>query len=265
MARALSLASNQESRNTVQEVIRTSLRNSLKNSALKVMFYLLDNGADVNIINPVWLFSDDEPIARPSLEAIKMLVAHGWDIDARRDRISLPLLWCVVEYPDLVEWCLDHGARVYLPGDTPPRDANDIDQTPRISLLESAAGRASVPTFKLLGEKGAPFHRGVLHAAVESAVKYAPTLNSSSSPSATDPRFNERMAMILYPVDESGIDVNAEWWRAGKSGATPLDRVSSCNNKNKDVRDPLEQTSNTCFLEAVRVWQERQHNNMNTT
>lgn len=69
-----------------------------------------------------------------------------------------------------------------MPGDTPPRAADgDIGKLPRITLLESAAGDGSVATFKLLREKGAPFHPRVLHAAVERAVVHAPFFDSSSS------------------------------------------------------------------------------------
>lgn len=299
IVQALSLAAKPESRNTVQDVLRSGLRNSLGRHALKVLSYLLDNGADVSMVDPGWLYSEEDPFAKPSLEALEMLIAHGWDIDARPSRISWPLLWHVVEYPDLVEWCLDHGASVYLPGDTPPRDANGIGQVPRISLLERAASEASVPTFKLLREKGAPFHRGVLHAAVERAVQYAPPFNGSISPSTGNIWFNERMAMIRYLVDEVAIDVNSEWWRPGKAGATPLDFVAYHSSSNKDVRElvwflldrgadlnhasvlkygykdqyigtgisylsPLEvaqQSSDKRFLEAIQEWQEQQRNN----
>lgn len=298
MVQALSLAAKPESRNTVQDVFRSGLRHSLGRHALKVLSYLLDNGADVSIVSPGWLFDDEDPLAKPSLEALEMLISHGWDINARQDRKSWPLLWYVVGYHDLVEWCLDHGASVYLPGDTPPRDANGVGEVPRISLLERAAGGASVSTFKLLREKGAPFHQGVLHAAVEHAVYNAAPFNGSTSPSTSNIWFNERMAMVRYLVDEVSIDVNSKWWRVGKPGATPLDFLAGYRS-NKDLREliwflldrgadlnhasilkdgyqgyrgedipypsPLEaaqqQIPNTRFLETVQEWQERQPNN----
>ncbi|KAL6908775.1 hypothetical protein GGI43DRAFT_379615 [Trichoderma evansii] len=295
---ALSLASKPESRNTVQDVFRSGLRNSLKRSALKVLSYLLDHGADISIIDPSWVVNDEDPLVKPSLEALEMLIAHGWDINAREDAEAWPLLWYLVEYPDLVTWCLDQGAIVvYPPSDDPSRDANRLGHYWSQSLLEHAAKRASVATFRLLREKGAPFHQRILHGAVERAVTSAPPFHGSTSPSTSPSTsnvwFNERMAMIRYLVDEAGLDVNSEEWRLGKYGATPLDIVSSYKN-GKDAREliwflldrgadlnhvsilkdptrgdirhpnPLEEArliSNTRFLEAVQEWQDRQRNN----
>ncbi|KAK1250086.1 hypothetical protein MKX08_010089 [Trichoderma sp. CBMAI-0020] len=213
------------------------------------------------------LCNDEDLLAKPSLEAIEMLVAHGWYIDTRTSRIGWPLLWSVVRYHDLVKWCLNHGASVYLPGDTPPRDARGVGQVPRIVLLEAAAESGSIPTFKLLREKGAPFHVGVLHIAVEQAIYLAP--------------------------HEVEIDVNTEWRRPGQAGAAPLDRMAYHSGDSKDVRElvwfllergadlshasvskddylgdtlylsPLEmaQTSpKKRFLAAIQQWQERQRN-----
>ncbi|PON28470.1 hypothetical protein TGAM01_v202964 [Trichoderma gamsii] len=293
MAEALSLAAKGGTRDTVQDVINACLRTSLRRRAVKVQAYLLDKGADVSNVYCGWLFNDEDLLAKPSLEAIEMLVAHGWDIDHRSSRIDWPLLWSVVRYHDLVEWCLDHGASVYLPGDTPPRDARGVGQVPRITLLEAAAKSGSVPTFKLLREKGAPFHVGVLHSAVEQAISSAPSYNGSADPSTSDVWFNERMDMVRYLVDEVGIDVNTEWWRPGQAGATPLDRVAYHGGDSKDRRElvwflldrgadlnhasvakddyfgdtsylsPLEMAQTGTrkrFLEAIQQWQQRQRN-----
>lgn len=292
---ALSLASKPESRNTVGDVFKSGLRNSLKRSALKVLSYLLDHGADVSMIDHSWVVNDEDTLAKPSLEALEMLISHGWDINARRYATDWPLLWYLVKYPDLVAWCLDRGAIVVYPpsDDDPSRDANRLGNYWSQSLLELAAKQASVATFKLLREKGAPFHRRVLHAAVEMAVESAPPFNGSTSLSTSDVWFNERMAMVRYLVDEARLDVNSEEWRLGGSGATPLDIVSSHKNdmdarelvwflldrgadlnhasvlKDPNRRDicypsPLEEArliSNTRFLEAIQEWQGRQRNN----
>lgn len=293
MAQALAEAAKPESRTTVQRALQSGLRTALRRNALKVLSYLFDNGADVSQVSPGWLFDDDDLLAKPSLEALEMLLAHGWDIDSRPSRIDWPLLWSVVRYHDLVEWCLDHGASVYLPGDTPPRDARGIGQVPRITLLEAAAKSGLVPTFKLLREKGAPFHVGVLHIAVEQAIYLAPPYNGSADPSTSNVWFNERMDMIRYLVDEVGIDVNTNWWRPGQAGATPMDRVAYRSGDSMDVRElvwflldrgadlnhasvskdnyfgdtsylsPLEMAQTgrrkRC-LEAIQQWQERQRN-----
>ncbi|KAL7927958.1 hypothetical protein ACQKWADRAFT_325270 [Trichoderma austrokoningii] len=275
------------------------LRSSIKRRTLKDLFYLLDNGADVSQVDASLFFNDEDLLAKPSLEAMEMLVAHGWDIDTRRCHTDWPLLWSVARFHDIVEWCLDHGASVYLPGDTPPRNANGTSQVPRIILLEAAARFGSVTTFKLLREKGAPFHRGVLHIAVEQAACEAPRINDSASPSASNGYFNKRMEMVRYLVDEVGIDVNAEWWRPGQSGATPLDRVAHHFGGHRDVRELvwflLDRSANPNhasvldynkgqyvgtgvsylsplavaqrsfvkhLLEAIQQWQEQQGNNM---
>jgi hypothetical protein len=293
LVQALSLAAKPESRSTIHQVIWMGLRNSLKRSALKVLFYLLDNGADVNEVDPGYLFSDEDPIAKPSLEAMEMLIAHGWDIDSRRGPISAPLLWLVVRWHDLVEWCLDHGASVYLPGDTPPRDSRGVGQVPRRTLLEAAAARGSVATFKLLREKGAPFHVGVLHAAVRKAVDLAPRFVPAADECPNITWYNERMAMVRYLVDEVGIDVNAVWWKPGKCGSTALDYVAYHGWSGRDWKElvwflldrgadinyasvlkdayygdvsylsPLEvalDKSNKQFLKVIQEWQEQQRN-----
>ncbi|KAM0475146.1 hypothetical protein ACHAPX_007281 [Trichoderma viride] len=77
MAQALSLAAKGETRDTVQDVLQACLRSSLRNKAVKVQAYLLDNGADVSDVNSGSLFNDEDLLAKPSLEAIKMLIAHG--------------------------------------------------------------------------------------------------------------------------------------------------------------------------------------------
>lgn len=296
MAQALAEATKPGSRMTVQTALQRGLRTALKRKAIKVLYYLLDNGADVNVINSGYFFGDEDLLAKPSLEALEIVVAHGWDIDTRTSCIDWPLLWSVVRFHDLVEWCLDHGASVYLPGDTPPRDARGIGQVPRITVLEAAAERGSVPTFKLLREKGAPFHPGVLHAAVVHAVYSAPPFDGSAEPSTSNVWFNERMAMVRYLVDEAGIDVNTEWWRPYQTGATPLDFIAWYNT-GKDVRELIwflldrgadvnhvsvlaggylgddgsylssleiahrgNRSPNTPFLNAVQQWQERQRN-----
>lgn len=57
----------------------------------------------------------------PSREILELLIEHGWDINSRGSSLSgIPLLWYVVEDPDLVKWCLDHGAELDPADDTPP-------------------------------------------------------------------------------------------------------------------------------------------------
>ena len=283
MAQAILLASSPESRDTVQEVIRASLRRSVASSATRVLSYLLDDqGADVSAISGGTIASvSSEESVEPSREVLEILLAHGWDIDSRDRNIGWPLLWYAVRYPDLLAWCLAHGASVYLPGDTPPRDANGIGQVPRISLLEYVAEAGTVATFELLRARGAPFHRRTLHRAVEYAAIYAPPYDS-----ARTSRFEERMDMVRHLVDTLGLDVNAEDGWPGKPYATPLYYVASYNNgkdaseliwflldhgadpnyvytfrgeKVSSVLEQAEANRYTRFLEAVQEWQTRKH------
>jgi hypothetical protein len=282
MAQAISIASSPESCDTVQEVIRTGLRRSAARGATRVLSYLLDQGADVSTITAGTIVSSRE-LVEPSREVLEILIAHGWDIDNRGDDKGWPLLWYVVRYPDLLAWCLAHGASVYLPGDTPLRNTNGIGCEPRLSLLELAAEEGTVATFELLRARGAPLGRRTLHVAVEHAAIHAPPYDSVRTA-----LFEERMDMVRHLVDMVGLDVDAEECWPGKSCATPLCYVASYNS-GKDAReliwflldrgaDPnraftlggdralsaLEQAQrirNTRFLEAVQEWQARQHNN----
>jgi hypothetical protein len=302
MAQAISMASNPESRNTVQDVIKAGLRRSLRRAAPRVLSYVLSHGADVSIVDASMIMNSDE-LAEPSREVLEILIAHGWDINARRDGTSWPLLWYALSYPDLVAWCLAQGASVYLPGDTPPRDAKGIGRVPRQSLLECAATTATVATFELLRAKGAPLYRRTLHRAVEYAAIHSPLYEPPRDPirdvtfkERTDmvlgfTLFKERMAMVRHLVDVLGFDVNSEEGWPGKCRATPLFYVANYKNL-KDVRelvwflldrgaDPnrastmnegkilipsafeqAQTTHNTCFLEAIKEWQGRSHDVM---
>jgi hypothetical protein len=273
MAQAISIASNPESRNTVQEVIQNGLRRSVARSATRVLSYLLDQGAEVSTITAGAIMSKEE-LVEPSREVLEILIAHGWDINSRGpDSTDWPLLWCVTRYPDLLEWCLAHGASVDLPGDTPP-------------VLEIAAAEGSVATFELLRARGAPLGRRTLHRAVEQAAIYVP-----SGDSVRTALFEQRMDMVRHLVDIVGLDVNAvEPW-PGKFCSTPLCYVAPRNNKDAkeliwflldrgadpnragpllgDIRVPsalehAQSCRNTRFLEAVREWQSLQHNNTTT-
>lgn len=274
MAQAISIADKPKSRYTVQEVIQKGLRSSARRGATQVLSYLLDQGADVSMLTAGEIMNREE-LVKPSREVLELLIARGWDINSRGPNCNQwPLLWFVTRHPDLVEWCLAHGASVDVPGDIRP-------------VLEIAAGSGSVATFELLRARGAPLGRLTLHEAVMQAFIHAPSDNS-----IRDARFEQRMDMVKHLVDIVGLDVNAvEPW-PGNWCSTPLCYAAFCNYQ-KDAKEliwflldrgadpnrtgPLDGEiilpsaiesaqccGNTRFLEAVREWQELQRNNTTT-
>ncbi|KAL6897530.1 hypothetical protein GGI43DRAFT_96452 [Trichoderma evansii] len=288
LIQAISLASNPESRQTVEVVIQRGLQSSLMRTAPRVLSYMLNHGADVSTVYAFMIGSMEEP-EKPSLEILEMLIVHGWNINARRNNSSFPLLWHVLRYPDLVEWCLAQGAGVDFPDDPPARGA-----PPREPLLVYVATQATVATFELLRKNGAPLYQRALHAAVDKAASGSPPHDSSDQPILAAALFKERMEMVRYLVDVIGFGVNSEEWYSSYCclcRATPLYYVADSIYK-KDVRevtwflldrgaDPdrtstmgdrpvpsaigiAQMRSNTRFLEAVQEWQDRQHNNVKT-
>lgn len=231
IAEAISIASGPDPPNPVVKIFERGLMSALRNQAPRVLSYLLDHGASVNWVLPWMIGSNLEP-EKPSLEVLEILVAHGWDINSRGpDCTDWPLLWRVTGYHDLVEWCLDHGASVYIPCDTPPTDAHGVSRVPHRPLLEVAAAAGTVATFELLRDKGAPLTRRTLH----EAVKYA-TICAPSHQSVHDTLFERRMDMVRHIVDVLGIDVNAEEWWPGEVGGTPMCFVANFKASSKDTR-----------------------------
>ena len=220
MEQAISMASEPNSRHAVQVVVQWGLSRSARRRAVHVLSYLVDHphGADVAAISAPEIVSNDD-MGKHSQEVLEILVAHGWDINTRGtgDATRWPLLWHVVEYPDLVRWCLDHGARVDIP-DNPPRVNGNVESRSgvrRPTILGAASG--SVETFELLRAKGAPLDPRTLHCAVEQATVLAPEEGEEPSPFYT-----QRMGMVRHLVDVVKLDVNAKKRQLGSSCSTPL-------------------------------------------
>lgn len=170
MAQAISIASSPESHNTVQEVIQSGLRRSIVRSATQVLSYLLDQGANISTITAGTIMSNGE-LVEPSREVLEILIAHGWDINSRGpNSTNWPLLWYVTRYPDLLAWCLAHGASVDLPSVDLPSN------TPPV--IEIAAAEGTVATLELLRARGASLGQRILHRAVEQAAIYSPSDDS---------------------------------------------------------------------------------------
>jgi hypothetical protein len=127
----------------------------------------------------------------PSIELLQLLLDHGLNInkETHHGRLAGPYILQGVCYDEtLTRWCLDHGAKI---------DTLHVDFIRSPPLLESVAGRGSIPTFKLLLERGAKLEGRILHRAVR---------NVGWNPGT--PQDNAAMAMVRYLVDELGLDVN---------------------------------------------------------
>jgi hypothetical protein len=142
----ISMAQRADSQVTVQEVLQEALKRSANHAAMKCLHYVLELGANVHQLSPHWLVST-EGTSASMREVLEILVAHGYDINSEGD--GLPVLWHVgVGDYDFVKWCLDQGA-----------DVDPPEQSPRTPLLEQAAVAGDIDTFELLRSKGAPFDR----------------------------------------------------------------------------------------------------------
>jgi hypothetical protein len=216
MEQAIEQASQSDSPDTANYIINYGLRLSVRRTAIGVLQYVLNHGADVeslrgeDVLPIVDEFSKDDN-EKPSMEVLEILIAHGWDVNNRgNDR---PLLWFVVKYPDLVQWCLDHGATLDIP--SPPR-LGYSHNPPQISangeeirhsalrgpstILGAAARSGTVETFELLRARGAPSDPRMLHIAAQSG----------------------RLDMVRHLVDVIGLNVNAIEHEVGDHCSTPL-------------------------------------------
>lgn len=221
----------------------------------------------------------------PSCDMLEILIAHGWDINSRRPESSgIPLLWRIVRDYSRVRWCLDHGADVDPPDDTPPNQARM-----RKPILESAAANGNILTFELLQERGAPleYDYDVLSVAVMSANGLAP--RNGDEPNIY---YKMQLDMVRYLINVVKCDVNSESYGAhyasGSSCSTPLCWLV-CNPIG-DAREPIwllldrggdvslqgpsyehysipsaldagTESHDKRFLEAVKEWQALQQDN----
>lgn len=219
MEQAISTASTSDSSHAVRDVAFLGMKRSAARRAVHVFKYLVDNphGADVTELR-AYHTTANEDMEKPSQEILEILVAHGWDIN-KHDGSGWTLLWSVVRYPELVRWCLDHGAKVDIPEAQPEVIGTLQKRTgaPRKTILGMAASYGSIETLELLGSKGAPLDPRTLHGAVYHATASAP--REGSEP---DPYYTEIIDMIRHLIDVVKLDVNAIEHELGSSCSTPL-------------------------------------------
>lgn len=282
MQRAITVASQPNSRHSVADVLLRGLKRAAARQAVHVLQYVLDRGADVSSLSASDLMSTELSL-EPLREVLDVLVAHGWDVNTQgHSGTDLPLLWHVVQYHDLVKWCLDHGARVNLAEPSAAANAEGTQsrtQRPRPTILGAAAASGTVETFELLRARNAPLDRRTLHLAVEKATVLAPKEGSEGSEA-----YIRRMAMVRHLLDAVKLDVNAVSYQVGSQCTTPL-CYPAARNTSQDFRelvfllldheawlrleldpqaiayymDPMtcaESVNNVQFLQAVKEWEE---------
>jgi hypothetical protein len=155
---------------------------------------------------------------------LEILVAHGWDINARRFG-DPPFLWEVVGYSDIATWCLEHGASV-TPKDLNLSSEEEVmkDKAGCRPLLEVAASQSTVAMFEVFRERGAEFGPRTLHFAAQAAI---------NSHSYSIDKHVERMRMVKHLVGTLGLDPNAldqpRGWALGNHWGTPLCYVANSN------------------------------------
>lgn len=124
MERALSVASQPDSPSSVQQMLCRGLRRAAARNSVDVLKFVLNRGANVaQLTAHDTLVRDEHNLpTESSQEALEVVLAHGWDINTRGPHgDGYPLLWWVIEHPNLVRWCLDHGAEVHRPLEPPQR------------------------------------------------------------------------------------------------------------------------------------------------
>lgn len=181
------------------ELYNDARTSATQHSALAILYSLIAGGVDIKPHQP----SDAKSA---STSTLSLLLAQGWDINARLDwgTNREPFMWLVVTDIELEKWCLDHGASVHQRDQEPLRDDAIMDsQRGYQQILEEDAAWGSIETFELLRSKGTPLGWRPLHLAVETATYFRPSYLDD------DENHASRMAMVRHLIDVVRLDVNA--------------------------------------------------------
>ncbi|KAI9668911.1 MAG: hypothetical protein M1829_005223 [Trizodia sp. TS-e1964] len=216
ISHALSFVSSPDSRDSEQETLNTAVRMSIRRNACKVLTLVLEHGAKVPDYSNLGLEEG------PSTELLDILLAHGWDINAR-SASQQPFLWGVVHDGDLVAYGLKNGATT-IPKDLhlATEDERLTDQCNCPPILDLAASQSTVATFELLRSHGAPLGPLMLHMAAKASFKSgSDSVEVGAESSLLDKDLakthSERLAMVVHIVDTLGVDPNAQDQPAGYS------------------------------------------------
>lgn len=246
---AFSIASQHDDINDL-ELLNEFCALAIQKNATNVLTHLIKQGASVKSLRPndiAWRGPRSKPI-------LEILLAHGWDINARdasrSDSVSEPFMWSVLMDIDLVTWCLEHGASVYPRDQEPLRDdILTMSQRKCQQVLEKAAYSATVATFELLRSKGAPLGWRPLHHAVETTTYHQADRGEETGRGEEEDKaakesarkYEERMAMVRHLVDVVGIDVNAPGQPPGANlpecWGTPICYIANSYGLETDTRE----------------------------
>lgn len=157
-----------------QDVLDRGLRYTPLNNAIKVLAYLVEQGADFNSLQG-WRLVSGADGKLPSRELLEFLLAQGWDINSGEPSFyRAPLLWKVMEDHELVKWCLDHGASVHL-----PHSDSEDDRAMRRPILLIATRYGNLSTFEVLRSRSVPLCPEILPEAVTMGVHAAPDVGET--------------------------------------------------------------------------------------
>lgn len=191
-------SASQHSQATRKKLLDTALRRAIKRSAMKIVPFVLENGADVSKLDGSSITqSIDFAYQLPRCELVEKLISHGCDINNG----EIPFLWTVVDDIDWVEWCLARGAKVVPPPGTPEHAF-----TIRNPILQYHARDGNIATFELLRANGAPVSEAVLPSAMRAAGRCA-RQHSSESPSR---EYRRLLTTVAHLLESVVIDANIQ-------------------------------------------------------
>ena len=219
MEEALELVVKDKDRN-VPMTLGTGLQYAANRNHIEMIQFLLDHGANMADMRPMAIYDDDQ---RPSVRTLQFLLDHGWDMNSwsgSGDREwQWPFLWTCLAHQNLVNWCLEHGARVDM-YDERLSVINEVGEQEGTRnscppLLDYVARYGTVAQFELFRNRGAPLGFRMLHLATQRARSAALSEGITEPPpdDDDDPRFyhyRESMKMVKHILQIDEVDVNAQ-------------------------------------------------------
>jgi ankyrin repeat protein len=209
-------AVNQQGNNCLLELIDGFFE---KEKDLNMMKYLLDNGADVNYVNPL---NNLTPLIltirnRLGLEAIEILIQYGAHLNYEDHNNTILLAHACIYHPDpnIIQCLIDHGADVNF--------RNSVGQTTLIILIEDINNPRLRPYNELPDDK-----------MIEFLIQKGANVNIQdiygSSPLHYIVNYDMPMRIkIINLLLKNGANINIQ----NDNGDTPL--ILACSHKYSDI------------------------------